>query len=219
MFTGLIQGQGKILAVSGHGRGQVRETRLEVAAEFVMERITRGESIAVNGACLTVEDFSENTFSVFASVETMRLTNLGRLKAGGLVNLERALALGDRLGGHLVSGHVDCLAQVGERRQDGQSRRFRLAFPVEFSPLVIPKGSVTLDGISLTVNACGQGWLEVNIIPETWRSTTITQWLPGHEVNMETDMIGKYVQRMLGPWSEGRSSDGLSEAFLREHGF
>lgn len=219
MFTGLIQGQGKVLTVTGQGQGEVRETRLAIAPEFVMERITRGESIAVNGACLTVENFSEKHFFVYASAETMGLTNLGLLKVGALVNLERALALGDRLGGHLVSGHVDCLARVGESRQAGQSRWFHLTFPVEFSPYVIPKGSVTLDGISLTVNGCGRGWLEVNIIPETWRNTTISRWRPGDDVNMETDLIGKYVQRMLGPWSEQKASGGLSEAFFREHGF
>lgn len=215
MFTGLIQGPGRVLSVSGQGL----ETRLEIAPDFVMERIVRGESIAVNGACLTVETFTSDRFSVYASAETLKLTNLGRLKAGSKVNLERALALGDRLGGHLVSGHVDCLAQVGQTRQAGESRWFRLVFPEEFSALVVPKGSVTLDGISLTVNACDKGWLEVNIIPETWRNTTISQWRPGDEVNMETDLIGKYVQRMLGPWTEARSRGGISEAFLREHGF
>lgn len=219
MFTGLIQGPGKVLSVVGYGQGQARETRLEIAPEFLMERILRGESIAVNGACLTVETFVAGRFSVYASAETLGLTNLGRLKAGSRVNLERALALGDRLGGHLVSGHVDCLARVDESRQEGQSRRFRLTYPAEFSRLVVPKGSVTLDGVSLTVNACGQGWLEVNIIPETWRNTTISTWRPGDDVNMETDLIGKYVQRMLAPWTESRSSGGISEAFLREHGF
>lgn len=219
MFTGLIQGPGKVLAVVGHGQGQTRETRLEIAPDFVMEQIVRGESIAVSGVCLTVETFFADRFSVYASPETLGLTNLGRLKAGARVNLERALALGERLGGHLVSGHVDCLAQVGESRQAGQSRWLRLLFPKEFSQLVVPKGSVALDGVSLTVNACGQGYLEVNIIPETWKNTTISEWRPGISVNMETDVIGKYVRRMLDPWTESRSSGGISEAFLREHGF
>lgn len=219
MFTGLIQGPGKILAVAGRGRAGRQETRLVIAPEFVMERITLGESIAVGGVCLTVETCSADRFSVYASQETLGLTNLVRLKPGMRVNLERALALGDRLGGHLVSGHVDCLARVEESRQDGQSRRFRLTFPEEFSRLVIPKGSVALDGVSLTVNACGRGWLEVNIIPETWKNTTISDWGSGDAVNMETDLIGKYVRNMLEPWIETRPSGGLTEEFLRGHGF
>ena len=233
MFTGLIQGPGTVLGVTGRrgegtGGRASRETRLEIAPEVPFLDYVRGESIAVNGVCLTVESFSADRFSVFASAETLRLTNLGSLRSGMRVNLERALALGDRLGGHMVSGHVDCLARVGEMRQSGQSRWFRLLFPDAFSSLVVTKGSVTLDGISLTVNACGEGFLEVNIIPETWRNTTISSWLPGLDVNMETDLIGKYVQRMLEPWIGTTSRPpggppatpgGISEAFLREHGF
>ncbi|WP_045222560.1 riboflavin synthase [Desulfonatronum thioautotrophicum] len=232
MFTGLIQGPGKVLGIAGRQGDRAgqsdRETRLEIAPEAPFHDYVRGESIAVNGVCLTVESFSADRFSVFASAETLRLTNLGGLRTGMRVNLERALALGDRLGGHLVSGHVDCLARVGEMRQVGQSRWFRLLYPAAFSPLVVTKGSVTLDGISLTVNACGDGFLEVNIIPETWRNTTISTWQPGRDVNMETDLIGKYVQRMLTPWATTSSSakgsptarsEGISEAFLREHGF
>ena len=223
MFTGLIQGPGRVLGVMGQGASSAgqRETRLEIAPETPMQGYVRGESIAINGVCLTVETFAADRFAVYASGETLNLTNLGRLKPGMRVNLERALALGDRLGGHLVSGHVDCLAQVGEMRQVGQSRWFKLLFPPEFATLVVPKGSVTLDGISLTVNNCGDNFLEVNIIPETWRNTTIAEWQPGRDVNMETDLIGKYVQRMVGPWTEAKksSSHGISEAFLREHGF
>lgn len=230
MFTGLIQGPGKVLGVMGQGASAgTRETRLEIAPETAIHEYVRGESIAVNGVCLTVESFAADRFAVYASGETMKLTNLGGLKPGMRVNLERALAMGDRLGGHLVSGHVDCLARVGEVRRIGQSRCFRLAFPEHFSTLVVPKGSVSLDGISLTVNACGQGFLEVNVIPETWRNTTISEWQTGREVNMETDLIGKYVQRMLQPWTGAKngpgmhaaegSPGGISEAFLREHGF
>ncbi len=219
MFTGLIGGPGKVLAMSGQGQGHSRETRLEIAPEFLMQGVVHGESIAVNGVCLTVETFSADRFTLYASSETLRLTNLGQLKPGSHVNLERALAVGDRLGGHLVSGHVDCLARVAKTSQVGQSRFFRLNYPEQFSRLVVSKGSVALDGISLTVNACGQGWLEVNIIPATWQNTTISRWRPGDDVNMEADMIGKYVQRMLGPWTESQPSGGISEAFLREHGF
>jgi riboflavin synthase len=219
MFTGLVQGKGRVEAVEPRGA----ETRLKVRALFDLPRITPGESIAVNGACLTVEDFGENWFTVYASAETLAHTSLWALRTGAEVNLERALALGDRLGGHLVSGHVDCLATVREVAPAGLSRVYTLAFPPEFGPLVVPKGSVALDGISLTVNDCGPDFLSVNIIPATQRETTISGWSAGAKVNMECDLIGKYVRNMLGPWlaatGSGRPAPKLSMDFLREHGF
>lgn len=224
MFTGLVMGLGRITAMSRLGR----ETRLSVAALFPLPDIEIGESIAVNGACLTVESAGKDAFSAYASAETLRRTSLGLLKTGGLVNLERALRLGDRLGGHMVSGHVDCLAEVESVTPAGQSRIYRLRFPAEHGEMVVPKGSVALDGISLTVNECGPDFLTVNIIPETQKATTVSGWTPGTAVNMETDVIGKYVRRMLGPFlPEGTergaggapSAQGLTEAFLRDHGF
>jgi len=220
MFTGLIQGKGRIEAVEARGA----ETRLKIRTLFDLPQIVPGESIAVNGACLTVETFGENWFTVYASAETLTHTSLGALKTGSLVNLERALALGDRLGGHMVSGHVDCLATVADIKPAGESRVYTLSFPAEYGALVVPKGSVTLDGISLTVNDCGPESLSVNIIPATQQGTTISGWTPGTRVNMETDLIGKYVQSMLGPWLAARGGGGkpastLSMDFLREHGF
>jgi riboflavin synthase len=218
MFTGIIQGLGRIAAMDRRGG----ETRLTVRPDFVLTDYALGESIAVNGVCLTVETFGTGWFTAYASMETMSVTNLGDLRVSSKVNLERALAMGDRLGGHIVSGHVDCLAEVEAIRQAGQSRIYRLAFPAAISPQIIPKGSVALDGISLTVNDCGQGYLEVNIIPATQRETTISGWEQGRRVNMETDVIGKYVQRMLGPWNEGRAqavSTAITPDFLKEHGF
>ncbi|MDO9631016.1 MAG: riboflavin synthase [Humidesulfovibrio sp.] len=221
MFTGLIQGKGRIDAVEARGA----ETRLKVRALFDLPKIVLGESIAVNGACLTVETFGENWFSVYASAETLQHTSLGALKTGAEVNLERALALGDRLGGHMVSGHVDCLATVAGIKPAGESRVYTLSFPAEYGALMVPKGSVALDGISLTVNDCGPEFLSVNIIPATQRETTISGWTPGTRVNMETDLIGKYVRNMLGPWLSsmgtvgGSASSKLSMEFLRENGF
>ncbi|OGR40045.1 MAG: riboflavin synthase subunit alpha [Desulfovibrionales bacterium GWA2_65_9] len=220
MFTGLVQGKGRVEAVEARGA----ETRLKIRALFELADIVLGESIAVNGACLTVETFGQGWFTVYASAETLKHTSLGGLKTGGQVNLERALALGDRLGGHLVSGHVDCLACVADIRPAGESRVYTLTFPPEFGSLVVPKGSITLDGISLTVNDCGPEQLSVNIIPATQRETTISGWTPGTLVNMETDLIGKYVQSMLGPWlgkgdAGSAPSSKLSMDFLREHGF
>ena len=217
MFTGLVMGLGRVATVEAKGG----ETRFRIQALFALENIVLGESIAVNGACLTVETAGQREFTAYASAETLSKSGLGRLKAGSQVNLERALALGDRLGGHLVSGHVDCLAVVESVVPAGQSLCYRLTFPGEFSVFVVPKGSVALDGISLTVNECGDGFLTVNIIPSTQGATTIPTWKPGISVNMETDMLGKYVLRMLGPWQEARTgkASNITEAFLRENGF
>ncbi|THB71757.1 MAG: riboflavin synthase [Desulfovibrio sp.] len=222
MFTGLIEGTGKISALEPRS-GQ---TRLRIAPTFAMQGFVHGESIAVNGACLTVETFSDTWFTAYASAETLSKTNLGALRQGDLVNLERALALGDRLGGHLVSGHVDCLATVASIEPAGESRIYRLNFPAPFGPQVVEKGSVTLDGISLTVNLCGPDFLTVNIIPATLEATTMGSWSPGTRVNLETDLIGKYVQRMLAARFSGDSaaeSDhdqaGLTREFLGKHGF
>lgn len=218
MFTGLVQGVGQIEAVETRGA----ETRFRIRAAF-LGSVAAGESIAVNGACLTAEAPDTGRFACYASAETLSVTNLGRLRAGSRVNLERALALGGRLGGHLVSGHVDCLAEVKSVTPAGESKIYTLAFPTAFAAQVIPKGSVALDGISLTVNDCGGDFLAVNIIPATQRETTISAWNPGYLANMETDLIGKYVQRFLAPWA-GKDAGagtpgGMSEDFLRRHGF
>lgn len=232
MFTGIIQGQGAITALRKSGA----ECRLAIRPLFTLENVVDGESIAVNGACLSVESHSRDGFTAYASAETLARTTLGALRQSDLVNLERALALGDRLGGHLVSGHVDCLATVRDVRPVGQSLRCRLEFPADFGPEVIAKGSVALDGISLTVNDCGPDFLEVNIIPDTQKRTTMRQWRPGARVNMETDLIGKYVRSLLALWSEtagmpgktGRAGDagaaaqaraGVSRELLLRNGF
>lgn len=218
MFTGIIQGEGQIVSLQSTGK----ETRLAIRALYALDNLVIGESIAVNGACLTVESHAERLFTAYASAETMSRTNLGLLQPSSRVNLERALAVGDRLGGHLVSGHVDCQAVVRDIAYIGQSRRIRLTFPGEYGREVVSKGSVTLDGVSLTVNDCGPDFLEVNVIPETWRSTTVEHWAFGVRVNMETDIIGKYVRRMLEPWQgsgTGRADGALTEEFLQQHGF
>jgi riboflavin synthase len=187
-----------------------------------MRDFVAGESIAVNGACLTVESFGADWFAVYASAETMRVTSLGGLAAGSPVNLERALALGDRLGGHMVAGHVDCLAKVESVVPAGQSRVYRFTFPADQGQYVVPKGSVALDGVSLTVNECGDDWLTVNLIPESQKKTNASMWTPGAVLNMETDLIGKYVARMLTPWLAGRKESrpsAITEDFLKKHGF
>ena len=218
MFTGLVQTTGRLLQMQA--RGDERRFVIEPAAP--MPALTVGESIAVNGVCLTVEAGSivgERRFGLYASGQTLSLTTLGQLRQGDVVNLERALAVGDRLGGHLVAGHVDCIATVADRRPDGESTRFTLGFPQAFGPQVVDKGSVALDGISLTITGCGDDWLAVNIIPATIAETTISRWTPGSKVNMETDVIAKYVQKMLAAWNGSPAKPSITEDFLRSHGF
>jgi len=220
MFTGIIESLGQIISIKPGARDKRFGIRAEKLTGFVL-----GESIAVNGVCLTVESFEKNVFSVYASPETLSLTNLDRLRIGSKVNLERALTLQTRLGGHLVSGHVDCLAKVEEIKPKSESLKITLSFADKFSLFVIPKGSVALDGISLTVNECGQGFLTVNIIPATAKETTIQEWQKGRLVNLETDLLGKYVYNFFKQmdWGsklkEQKQGSKLSVEFLRQHGF
>ncbi len=223
MFTGLIQGQGQVRSLQSHGQ----DMRLNIETQFSLENLQLGESIAVNGVCLTVEKGHTHNFSAYVSAESLAHTNLGALRQDSQVNLERALAVGDRFGGHMVSGHVDCVASVANIEMAGQSRCITLHFPAKYSAEIITKGSITLDGISLTVNACGiataqdTGFLQVNVIPETWAVTTVGSWKAGTHVNLETDIIGKYVRHMLKPF-QGKALEqesAITENLLHKHGF
>ena len=208
MFTGLVEGQGRVTAMEKRGG----DILFRFHPLFAFEKPEIGESVACNGVCLTVEKWlpAGPEFTAFASAETASCTNLGGLRVGALVNMERAMQMGDRFGGHIVSGHVDCVARVESMVEVGGSRRVRMAFDPEWSSQIVPKGSVTLDGISLTVNDCGPGYLEVNIIPETWRVTTAAGWKPGAAVNMETDIIAKYVKSVMRPFCGG-AGQGASD--------
>ena len=179
------------------------------AAEFAL-----GESIAIDGACLTVVEREGDRFRVQAAPETLRRTTLGERTSGSRVNLERALQLGDRLGGHLVLGHVDAVAQMLEARPEGGSRVMRFALPKELAPFFIEKGSVTIDGVSLTVNALDAQSFSVQLIPETQARTTLGAKAVGERVNLEADVIGKYVARLI-----GNRAGGLSEEVLAKAGF
>ncbi len=216
MFTGIVLGQGEVTGLEPIQGGG--EMRIRLRPLFKLEQIIIGESIAVNGACLTVESALDDGFCAYASAQTLAHTNLGTLRNGAKVNLERALALGDRLGGHMVSGHVDTTAEVKSVAPSGQSWACRLAFDQQWGREVIERGSVALDGMSLTITRCGRDFLEVNVIPETARVTTVSQWRPGWLVNMETDLVGKYIRRQLEPWQD-QASSRISENFLRENGF
>jgi riboflavin synthase len=224
MFTGLIQATGRLARCEVHGD----ERTFTIMPDFSLSDVVDGESIAVNGTCLSVERHGDDYFTVYASGETIHRTTLGSLLQGTIVNLERAMRVGDRLGGHIVAGHVDCLARVESMEQAGASIRCRFSFPSSFAAEVITKGSVALDGISLTINACGDDWLSVNIIPDTQKRTSMRYWKPGALVNMETDVLGKYVRRCLAQdkaapdassGSAGGAKSNITREFLLERGF
>ena len=219
MFTGLIQGKGTLLRTERHGP----DAHLVIQAHYTMKGLTLGESIAVDGACLTVVSFQGNLFTADVSAETLSRTTLGRKLPGSQVNLERALQMGDRLGGHLVTGHVDGVGILHERHQEGRSWRLSFAVPPELDRYVIEKGSIAVNGISLTVNGCGEGSFEVNIVPHTLAETTLGELKAGEAVNIETDLLGKYVEKMLrGFLAKNETSPQQSRidtAFLQKHGF
>ncbi|MCK5295755.1 MAG: riboflavin synthase [Alphaproteobacteria bacterium] len=211
MFTGIIQGQGKIQGIESLNN----QARLRISPMFDITDYQQGESIAINGVCLTVEKYGKDWFEVYVSHETLKITNLGELKPASTVNLERAMLANSRFGGHIVSGHIDCTAKIESIRSEGISTVYRLKFPSEFSNMVVPKGSITLDGISLTVNKCDKNFLEVNIIPETKTTTTINNWKTGSKINTETDLIGKYVIKNL----QNTTKQPITMNFLKENGF
>jgi riboflavin synthase len=195
MFTGIISDLGKVAARDG-GRFVIR-------CSYPAESIAVGASIACDGACLTAIDVvaqadGGSTFSVDVSNETLAKTTLDEWRPGRRVNLERALRAGEELGGHLVAGHVDGVGRIVDMRGDGQSRRFAVEAPAELMRLIAPKGSVAIDGISLTVNDVAASRFDVNIIPHTLTHTTLGARKPGDQVNLEVDLIARYVARLMG---------------------
>ncbi len=194
MFSGLVAAVGTLRSVQRRGEG----ARLDLRCDLGAEPLAAGESVAVQGVCLTVVEGSAEGFSADLSPETLARTTLGAMRAGGRVNLERSLRLGDRLGGHLVLGHVDAAVAVVAVRPSQGFRTVRIALPSALASEVAEKGSVALDGVSLTVSAVGQGWFEVALIPTTLGGTTLADLRPGARVNLETDVLAKYVRRALG---------------------
>jgi riboflavin synthase len=215
MFTGLIEDLGTVREF----RQGVESIRLTVATGIPMSELQLGESIAVNGICLTVVSFGGGVFSADVSPETLDRTSLGGLAPGFRVNLERALRLSDRLGGHLVSGHVDALATITERRRDANAIRFTFALPEAVTRYLVEKGSVAIDGISLTVNAVADQTFSVAVIPHTLEMTTLKEKSVGARVNIEVDITGKYVERLMGGREQGSEKKPLSLDFLAKHGF
>ena len=194
MFTGIITDLGRVRRLR---RGDLLD--LTIATAFDTAAIPLGASIACCGACLTVVAVEPGAFSVQASAETLARTTLGQWGVGTPVNLERSLRLGDELGGHLVLGHVDGLARIVERRSEAESVRFVVEVPIELAPFIASKGSVALDGVSLTVNELAQDRFGVNIIPHSLSCTTFGQAQPGQQMNLEIDLIARYVARLLRP--------------------
>jgi len=220
MFTGIIEGLGTISAIASSGPGK----RLAVESVYQLDQTKIGDSISVSGACLTVVKLEGKRFEVDVSPETLAKTTFGNVKMGDRVNLERALRLSDRIDGHLVSGHTDGLGTLQHREQVGNAIQVTIGASAAITRYIIAKGSVAVDGISLTVNSSGDNEFAVSIIPHTAKITTIGIKRIGDPVNIETDMIGKYVERFLMRPASGKSQEmmeksGIDMDFLVKTGF
>lgn len=215
MFTGIIEAIGTVREFSRHPHG----ARAGIAVPGIAATLRAGDSIAVDGACLTVTAVSGDGFGCDLSAETLARTTLGALHATMRVNLERPLRLGDRLGGHFVTGHVDAVGRIAGRVPQGDGAFLRVAFPRGLSPLLVMKGSVAVDGISLTVAELTQEAFGVALIPYTLEGTTLGGKRVGEAVNLEADLLGKYVARILGDRPGPVPAGGVSLSMLQEHGF
>lgn len=211
MFTGIIKARGTVTAMTRQG-GDVRMTVR--SPDMPWRDYELGESIAVNGVCLTAVKFHDDGFDTDVSTETLNVTALGQLTAGSSVNLEPALSLGERLGGHLVSGHVDCMGKVTARSADARSIRLSIEIPAEYARYVAKKGSVCVDGVSLTINEVSGNRFELNIIPHTAAVTTIDDYAVGTMVNVEVDLLARYIERLI-----SKDGDGISLELLKAHGY
>jgi riboflavin synthase len=216
MFTGIVEGTGTVaaLAVAADGSG----ARLEVEAPWPAGELAMGESVAVNGCCVTVAEVTAAGFAADLVAETLRRTALGGLAAGARVNLERPMALGGRLGGHLVQGHVDGVARVLDRTPVGpegsgepqggapvnRGEEVRIELPQDLQRYLVEKGSIAVDGVSLTVAGVGPGWFAVALVPHTLKVTTLGDRQPGDLVQLEVDVVAKYVERLVTPWEGAR---------------
>ncbi len=211
MFTGIIAAQGKIENTTTRGG----DLRLQVATnQLDLSDVRLGDSIAINGVCLTVVELAATSVSFDVSRESLERTSLGQVKVGSVVNLEKALAVGDRLGGHFVSGHVDGMGKVLSLEEDARSVRFRFEAPADLMRYIAEKGSVCIDGVSLTVNQIGSNWFEVNIIPHTMNETIMHTYQVDDQVNLEVDLIARYLERLM-----PSSDHGITSNMLIDNGF
>ena len=220
MFTGIIQSIGTLAELQPKGGDMALVVN---TGKLDMSDVALGDSIAVNGVCLTVIAMSDASFTADVSRETLSLTSLGDLSTGSDVNLEKALTLQTRLGGHLVSGHVDGLGEVVSRHNDGRSERFRIQAPDDLAKYIAAKGSITIDGVSLTVNKVEGVFFEINIVPHTIQETIIGAYQADTKINLEVDVIARYLERLIQGGSlentESESGSNITEAFLAENGF
>jgi len=217
MFTGIIESVGSISSTED----KAGDLKLTISTgKLDMSDVQLGDSIAVNGVCLTAVEFDQDSFVADVSNETIEHSATGKLQQGSEVNLEKALTPTTRLGGHLVSGHVDGVGKVISREDDARSVRFVIKAPNELAKYIAHKGSITVDGISLTVNKVSGAEFELNIVPHTMQETIIRHYQAGTEVNLEVDLIARYLERLvLGEKAAEKDADGISMAFLAENGF
>ena len=216
MFTGIIEAVGKIFTIDPKGG----DARVRVATgKLDLSDVKVGDSIAVSGVCLTAVALSGDGFTADVSGETLTRTAFASLRGGDPVNLEKALTPTTRLGGHLVSGHVDGVGSVVDRQDDGRSVRFRIRAPDVLAKYIAEKGSICVDGVSLTVNAVHGAEFEINIVPHTLSETTLDIFKPGRGVNLEVDLLARYLERLLLGERAAQSGATLTREFLAEHGF
>ena len=216
MFTGIIEETGTVRHVSLHGSSG----SIQIGAELVLAGTKPGDSIAVNGVCLTVTTMDTRGFTADVMAETLRRSNLGQLKAGDLVNLERAMPAEGRFGGHIVSGHIDGTGTIAALEKEGNATWVYIRTSPDILALIVEKGSIAIDGISLTVAKVGVEDFAVSIIPHTSSHTTLLKKKSGDVVNLENDIVGKYVQRLLGQSQQPQPHRSrITEEFLRENGF
>ena len=212
MFTGIVKAVGKVEKIKPQGG----DLRLAIGAQDLpWKEFSVGESISVNGVCLTAVEILPRGFTTDVSVESANVTTLGELTEGSRVNLEPSVNLGERLGGHLVSGHVDCVGTIKARESDARSVRLLVEIPAEYMRYVARKGSICVDGVSLTVNEVSDVTFGVNIIPHTAEVTIIGDYQAGTEVNIEVDLIARYIERLL----DSGDDPAITKEFLRAHGY
>ena len=214
IFTGLIVEVGRVRQIRRRADGAF----IVIEAKKVLEGTRLGDSISINGVDLTVIEMNGDSFSADASLETLSRSTLGELRTGSRVNLERALAVGERLGGHMVQGHVDGTGSLVSVTPEGNAYRMRFAFPRELGRYIAMKGSITVDGISLTVALLGNDWFEVAIIPHTWRETGLSDLKSGDRANLEVDVLAKYVERLI-QHNEEPAESKLTMDYLIERGY
>jgi len=215
MFTGIIEELGKISAFEKRGDG----VKIKISAQTVTEKTSEGDSIAVNGVCLTALDIQTDSFSADVSGETLRVSTLGNLKIGSVVNLERAVTPATRLGGHIVQGHVDARGKFSQAEKQGDFWTVRVAYSENIAPYLIYKGSIAVEGISLTIANLTDKYFEIAVIPKTWKMTNLSSLKNGDAVNLEADMIAKYIERMVLYGKTAEKAEGITIEKLRNLGY